>query len=93
MLDDRPLPINNTEKDLTRKECAIIAQLRLGHCEFLGSSTCALTETKHNMALLLFAMIRSIGKSFKVPVGEVADLSNRFHCILSLILMCQVRTT
>ena len=32
--------------------------------------------------LLLFAMVKSVVKSFIVPVVEVADLTNRFHCIL-----------
>ena len=29
--------------------------------------------------LFLFAMIRSVVKSFKVPVVDVAELTNRFH--------------
>ena len=35
-----------------------------------------------NVLLLLLAMIRSVVKSFKVPVVEVAELTNRFHWIL-----------
>ena len=34
------------------------------------------------MLLLLFAMIKSVVKSFKVPVIEVAEITNRFHLIL-----------
>ena len=30
VLDGRPLPINNSEKDLTRKERSTLAQLRSG---------------------------------------------------------------
>ena len=37
MLDDLPHPINDSEKDLTRKERATFAQLRSGYCKFLGS--------------------------------------------------------
>ena len=37
VLDDRPPPINNSEKDLIRKECATLTQLRSGHCGLLGS--------------------------------------------------------
>ena len=33
--------------------------------------------------MLLFAMIRSIVMSFKVPVAEVAITTNQFHWILS----------
>ena len=41
--------------------------------------------------LLLFAMIRSVVKSFKFPVVEVAELMNRFNWILPYNLRCQVR--
>ena len=37
MLDGLPHPINGSEKDLTRKECATLAQLRSGYCKLLGS--------------------------------------------------------
>ena len=37
VLDDLPHPINNSEKDLTRKERATLAQLISGYCKFLGS--------------------------------------------------------
>ena len=37
VLDDLPHPINDSEKDLTRKERAILAQLRSGYCKLLGS--------------------------------------------------------
>ena len=37
MLDDRPPPINNYEKDPTRKECTTLAQLRSEHCRLLCS--------------------------------------------------------
>ena len=37
MLDDLPHPINDSEKDLTRKERATLAQLRSGYCILLGS--------------------------------------------------------
>ena len=37
VLDDLPQPINNSEKYITRKERATIAQLRSGYCELLGS--------------------------------------------------------
>ena len=36
-IDDLPHPINDSEKDLTRKERATIAQLRSGYCKLLGS--------------------------------------------------------
>ena len=35
VLDDLPHPINNSEKDLTRKERATLAQLRSGYCKLL----------------------------------------------------------
>ena len=35
--DDLPHPINDSEKDLTRKERATLAQLRSGYCKLLGS--------------------------------------------------------
>ena len=41
--------------------------------------------------LLLFAMIRSVAKSFKVPVVEVAELTGQFHWILPWTLRCPVR--
>ena len=37
VLDDLPHPINDSEKDLTRKEHATLAQLRAGYCKLLGS--------------------------------------------------------
>ena len=37
VLDDLPHPINDSEKDLTRKERATLAQLRSGCCKLLGS--------------------------------------------------------
>ena len=37
VLDDLPHPINDSEKDLTRKEGATLAQLRSGYCKLLGS--------------------------------------------------------
>ena len=35
--DGRPPPISNSEKELTRKECSTLAQLRSGYCRLLGS--------------------------------------------------------
>ena len=37
VIDDLPHPINDSEKDLTRKERATLAQLTSGYCELLGS--------------------------------------------------------
>ena len=37
VLDDIPHPINDSAKDLTRKERATLAQLRSGYCKLLGS--------------------------------------------------------
>ena len=37
VLDDRSPAINISEKELTRKERTILAQLRSGHCRLLGS--------------------------------------------------------
>ena len=37
MLDGRPPPISNSEKELTRKERSTIAQLRSGYCRLLCS--------------------------------------------------------
>ena len=37
VLDGRPPPISNSEKDLTRKERSTLAQLRSGYCGILGS--------------------------------------------------------
>ena len=37
VLDGRPPPINNSEKELTRKERSTLAQLRSGHCRLMGS--------------------------------------------------------
>ena len=37
VLDDLPHQINDSEKDLTRKEHATHAQLRSGYCKLLGS--------------------------------------------------------
>ena len=37
VLDDLPRPINDSEKDITRKERATLAQLRSGYCKLLGS--------------------------------------------------------
>ena len=36
VLDSLPHPINDSEKDLTRKERATIAQLRSGYCNLIG---------------------------------------------------------
>ena len=36
VLDCLPYPINDSEKDPTRKERAILAQLRSGYCKLLG---------------------------------------------------------
>ena len=35
VLDDHPHPINNSEKDLTRKERATLVQLKSGYCKRL----------------------------------------------------------
>ena len=37
VLDDLPHPINDSDKDLTRKERVTLAQLRSGYCRLLGS--------------------------------------------------------
>ena len=37
VLDGRPPPISNSEKELTRKERSTLAQLRSGYCILLGS--------------------------------------------------------
>ena len=37
VLDGLPHPINDSEKDITRKERATLAQLRSGYCKLLGS--------------------------------------------------------
>ena len=37
VLDGRPPPISNSEKELTRKERSTLAQLRFGYCRLLGS--------------------------------------------------------
>ena len=37
VLYDLPHPINDSEKDLTRKQRANLAQLRSGYCKLLGS--------------------------------------------------------
>ena len=37
VVDGLPHPINDSEKDLTRKERATLAQLRSGYCKLLGS--------------------------------------------------------
>ena len=37
VIDGRPPPISNSEKDLTRKERSTLAQLRSGYCRLLGS--------------------------------------------------------
>ena len=37
MLNGRPPPISNSEKELTRKERSTLAQLRSGYCRLLGS--------------------------------------------------------
>ena len=37
VLDDRPPSINISEKELTRKECTPLAQLRLCYCRLFGS--------------------------------------------------------
>ena len=37
VLDGRPPPIGNSEKELTRKERSTLAQLRSGYCRLLGS--------------------------------------------------------
>ena len=37
VLDGRPPPINNSDKELTRKERSTLTQLRSGYCRLLGS--------------------------------------------------------
>ena len=41
VLDGLPHPINNSEKDLTRKERATFAQLRSGYCKLASLYVCA----------------------------------------------------
>ena len=43
-LDDRPPLINNSEKELTRKERSNLAQLRSGHYRLLGSYKCRINK-------------------------------------------------
>ena len=42
----------------------------------------AMELAKYNIDMLLFSMIKSVVKSLKVAVVEVAELTNRFHWIL-----------
>ena len=44
VLDGLPHPINDSEKDLTRKERATLAQLRSGYCKLLGSYKSRITK-------------------------------------------------
>ena len=37
VLDGRPPPISSSERDLTRKECSTLAQLRSGYCRLQSS--------------------------------------------------------
>ena len=37
MLDGRPPPISNSEKEFTRKERSTLVQIRSGYCRLLGS--------------------------------------------------------
>ena len=50
VLDGRPPPISNSEKDLTRKERLTLAQLRSGYCGLLGSYKSIIKkDADHNM--------------------------------------------
>ena len=46
VLDGRPLPISNSEKELTRKERSTLAQLRSGYCRLLGSYKSRINNNK-----------------------------------------------
>ena len=61
VVDGRPPPIINLEKDLTRKERSTLAQLKSGYCRLLGSyksrikkdaclNVCADCSTRHMMS-------------------------------------------
>ena len=44
VLDDLPHPINDSEKDLTRKERTTLAQLRSGYCKLICSYNCRIKK-------------------------------------------------
>ena len=48
VLDDLPHPIDDSEKNLTRKDCAVLAQLRSGNCRLLGFYKSRITVDIYN---------------------------------------------
>ena len=64
VLDDRPPLINNSEKDLTRKERKTLVQLRSGHCTLIGSYKSRINKdaslNEHYMMLSISSMAKLI---------------------------------
>ena len=58
VLDGLSHPINDSEKDLTRKERATLAQLRSGYCKHLGSYKSRIKKDKTSSISSLFRLIR-----------------------------------
>ena len=81
VLDGRPPPISNLQKDLTRKERTTLAQLRSEYCGLLGSYKSRIKKDASlnvcaDCGMLLFGTTRSVVKSVKIPVVEVAKHTN-----------------
>ena len=91
VLDDLPHPINHSEKDLTRKERATLAQLRSGYCKLLGSyksrlmkdaslnvcADCVKTphDVKHLFACLANPMTLISSDLWSKPVDSIREFS------------------
>ena len=59
MLDDLPHPIDDSEKDLTRKERATLTQLRSGYCKLLGSYKSRIKQEASLMSVPTTTLIAS----------------------------------
>ena len=67
VLDDRPPPIKDTERDLTMMERATLAQLRFGYCKLLCSKSVGsrkMLASTHAPTVSMYSIMSSISSFF-----------------------------
>ena len=97
VLDDLPHPINDSEKDLTRKERATLAQLRSGYCRLLGSYNSRIKKdasinvsadcgrTRHDVEHLFACPAHPTTLIPSVPTAARRDMTSNISSLARLI--------
>ena len=82
VLDDLPHPINHSEKVLTRKESATLAQLRSRYCKLLGSYNKKLMPPFSDVCLDLPSIPLIVRHNLVLSVLWSMLSTNSLHCLL-----------